>query len=122
MGNTSKQKAAKIPVTDSPADVKARAALFSKMDINANGYLSLAEIDKGIRDVFEIPELFESKPVLIRAYTAACKKLVNPSPIEDNLVTRGIFKFLVIYLRFYYELWIDFQSMQLDKDRRISEV
>jgi hypothetical protein len=51
MGNASKQKAAKIPVTDSPADVKARAAIFSKMDMNANGYLSLAEIDKGMRDV-----------------------------------------------------------------------
>lgn len=51
MGNASKQKAAKIPVTDSPADVKARGAIFSKMDINANGYLSLAEIDKGMRDV-----------------------------------------------------------------------
>jgi len=42
MGNASKQKAAKIPVTDSPEDVKARTALFSKFDMNANGYLSLA--------------------------------------------------------------------------------
>jgi hypothetical protein len=58
MGNASKQKAAKIPVTDSPADVQARAAFFSKMDMNGNGYLSLAEIDKGVRDVFDIPELF----------------------------------------------------------------
>jgi hypothetical protein len=120
MGNASKQKAAKIPVTDSPADVKARAALFSKFDMNANGYLSLAEIDKGIRDVLEVPELFEAKPVLIRAYTASCKKLVNPSPLEEGLVTKGIFKFLIIYLRFYYELWIDFKSIQLDKDRRVS--
>ena len=58
MGNASKQKAAKIPVADSPADVKARAAIFSKMDVNGNGYLSLAEIDKGVRDVLEIHELF----------------------------------------------------------------
>jgi hypothetical protein len=57
----------------------------------------------------------------MRAYVAACKKLKNPSPLQENLVTRGIFKFLVIYLRFYYELWIDFKSMQMDKDRRISE-
>ena len=52
MGNNpNKEKAAKIPLTDSPADVKARKALFSKIDMNGNGYLSLAEIDKGIRDV-----------------------------------------------------------------------
>jgi hypothetical protein len=58
----------------------------------------------------------------MRAYTAACRKLVNPSPLEEGLVTRGIFKFLVIYLKFYYELWIDFQAIQKDKDRRVNEV
>lgn len=36
--------------------------------MNGNGYLSLAEIDKGIRDVLELPELFQLKPVIIRAY------------------------------------------------------
>jgi hypothetical protein len=38
------------------------------MDVNSNGYLSLAEIDKGMRDIIKVPILFELKPVLIRAY------------------------------------------------------
>jgi hypothetical protein len=43
--------------------------------MNNNGYLSLAEIDKGIRDVLELPELFEQKPVIIRAYEASKDKI-----------------------------------------------
>ena len=41
--------------------------------MNGNGYLSLAEVDKGMRDVIKIPALFDLKPVLMRAFTAAKK-------------------------------------------------
>ena len=70
-----KGKVAKIPLGDSPEDQKTRLALFREFDVNANGYLSLAEIDKGIRDVLDLPELFECKPVIMRAYKAACAKV-----------------------------------------------
>jgi Ca2+-binding EF-hand superfamily protein len=45
-----------------------RARLFARMDVNGNGYLSLAEIDKG---VFELFPRFNCKPALMRAYKAA---------------------------------------------------
>ena len=45
------------------------------MDINGNGLLSLAEVDKGMRDVIKLPTLFETKPVLIRAFSAAKNKV-----------------------------------------------
>ena len=45
------------------------------MDVNGNGYLSLAEIDKGMRDAIRIPILFDLKPVLMRAYQSARNKL-----------------------------------------------
>jgi hypothetical protein len=45
------------------------------MDVNGNGYLSLAEIDKGMRDVAQIPILFNLKPVMMRAYQSAKNKL-----------------------------------------------
>ena len=41
--------------------------------MNGNGYLSLAEVDKGMRDVISLPALFDLKPVLMRAFTAAKK-------------------------------------------------
>jgi hypothetical protein len=37
------------------------------------------------------------------------------------LVSRGAFKWTLIYLRFYYELWEDFTAIEVDGDRRISE-
>ena len=45
-----------------------RKKQWSGMDVNGNGYLSLAEVDKGMRDVVQLPELFNLKPVLMRAF------------------------------------------------------
>ena len=39
--------------------------------MNNNGLLSLAEVDKGMRDVVKLPALFKLKPVLMRAFQAA---------------------------------------------------
>lgn len=57
MGSGScKEKAQKeIPVGSSPEDVARRKKIFREFDVNGNNYLSLAEIDKGIRDVLNMP-------------------------------------------------------------------
>lgn len=34
----------------------------------SNGFLSLAEVDKGIRDVLNCEKLFNSKPAILRAF------------------------------------------------------
>ncbi len=38
--------------------LKKRQKMFSDFDPNGNGFLSLAEVDKGIRDVLRLPEIF----------------------------------------------------------------
>jgi len=43
--------------------------MFKQFDPNGNGYLSLAEIQKGILDVLELKSLFECKPAILRAFT-----------------------------------------------------
>ena len=43
--------------------------------MNGNGLLSLAEIDKGMRDVIRLPQLFALKPVLLRAFTTVKDKV-----------------------------------------------
>ena len=45
--------------------------MWDGFDVNGNGYLSLAEVDKGMRDVVQLPTLFGLKPVLMRAFQAA---------------------------------------------------
>ncbi len=42
------------------------------MDMNGNGFLSLAEVDKGIRDVLQCEELFDCKPAVFY-HTIKCK-------------------------------------------------
>ena len=48
----------KLPSGDSEADVERRDSYWAAIDVNGNGYLSLAEVDKGLRDVIKIPVLF----------------------------------------------------------------
>jgi len=45
-----------------------RIKQWNYIDVNGNGYLSLAEVDKGMRDVIKLPILFQLKPVLMRAF------------------------------------------------------
>jgi hypothetical protein len=44
-----KELASKLPYDTSPASMAKRKELFDGFDVNGNGFLSLAEVDKGIR-------------------------------------------------------------------------
>ena len=44
----------KLPLKKNEEDFKKRKHMFSEFDVNGNGYLSLAEVDKGITDVLGI--------------------------------------------------------------------
>lgn len=86
------------------------------MDSNGNGLLSLAEIDKGVRDL-KLPMLFSIKPVILRAFVAA--KDMQPGGNNDY-VERSEYRHLLKYLRMYFEYWIAFDRIDADKDRRLS--
>jgi hypothetical protein len=86
------------------------------MDFNGNGLLSLAEVDKGLRDL-KLPVLFKIKPVILRAFVAAKSK--SPGG-NDDYVEYKEFRHLLKYLRMYFEYWIAFAQIDTDKDRRIS--
>jgi Ca2+-binding EF-hand superfamily protein len=109
-----------IPMGDSPQERENRQVIFSQFDMNSNGYLSLAEVDKGVRDVLNLPELFELKPVLIRAFTAAKTKLKTKNSHGDDYVSKAEFRYLLIYLRQYYTLWQEFEKIEVNGDRRVS--
>ena len=89
------------------------------MDVNGNGIMSLAEIDKGMRDVVELPMLFEFKPVLMRAFMAAKTMVKAQTDHDDDYVTKGEFRYLLKYLCQYYELWVAFDQVCTSNDRRV---
>ena len=43
--------AAKLPIGKSDSENALRDELFRQFDPNGNGYLSLAEVDKGVQDI-----------------------------------------------------------------------
>ena len=42
--------------------------MFRSFDPNGNGFLSLAEVDKGIIDVLNLKEVSHAKPAIMRAF------------------------------------------------------
>ena len=73
-----------------------------------------------MRDVLNLPQLFDLKPVLMRAFQAAKNKLPSKNSYGDDYVSKAEFRYLLMYLRQYYEYWVAFDEIDKDDDRRIS--
>jgi Ca2+-binding EF-hand superfamily protein len=112
----------KLP-TEKTAEQKAkRIELFNGFDPNGNGYLSLAEVDKGCKDVLELPEIYENKPVMMRAFQAAkgANNAKSMSELGQHYIERSEFRLLLVYLRNYFEFWQMFNIVDSGDDRRIN--
>ena len=98
-----------------------RQKMFKDFDPNGNGYLSLAEVDKSIRDVLKLNELFDIKPVLMRAFQAAkSANTKTKGKLGEHFIEFCEFRLLLFYLRQYFELWQMFDAVDTSDDRRIS--
>ena len=107
---------APAPQTLTMPDKAGRAALFGECDVNGNGGLSLAEIDKAIHEgtigrAMNCPD-FDHKPAIMRAYKAA-------DTSGDELIERSEFYKLLKYLVYFNNLWLKFEEIDSDHDRRM---
>lgn len=109
-----------LPFHDTPAEKAKRTALWHAIDADNNGYLSLAEVDKGLRDVIVLPILFDAKPVIMRAFQAAKNRIEATNPHGKDFISHAEFRYLLSYLRQYYEYWIAFAMIDKDGDRRLT--
>lgn len=73
-----------------------------------------------MRDVAQFPEMYGLKPVLMRAFQSAKTKLKSKNEHGDDYVSRAEFRYLLMYLRQYFEYWVAFDKIDTDDDRRIS--
>jgi len=87
------------------------AELFAEMDVNGNGKLSLAEIDKAITENY--PD-YDHKPVLMRAM-----KLADREGNRDGLMEKKEFEEFVGFLASYTDMWKVFEAVDSGHDRRI---
>ena len=96
--------------------------MFKQFDPNGNGYLSLAEVDKGILDILKIESLFQCKPAVIRAFTYA--KDFSNSKNEDgpgeDFIEMSEFRVFLLALRQYFEYFEAFRRIDENMDRKIN--
>ena len=98
-------------------------ALWSELDVNGNGMVSLAELDKLIVDDIEKKggERFagmDNKPALLRTYYATCS-----GGYEDDYIEKHEFRAMLRNLFFFTKLWKVFEAADASeryKDRRIT--
>ena len=109
----------KLP-TEKTADQKTkRSEIFNRFDENGTGYLSLAEVDKGCRDVLGLYDIFECKKVIMRAFQAAKSVSSSKNDRGPDYVEKVDFRLLLVYLRLYFELWLMFDDVDGGEDDRI---
>eukprot|EP01113_Clastostelium_recurvatum_P019755 TRINITY_DN2334_c0_g1_i2.p1 TRINITY_DN2334_c0_g1~~TRINITY_DN2334_c0_g1_i2.p1 ORF type:complete len:141 (-),score=28.52 TRINITY_DN2334_c0_g1_i2:111-533(-) len=85
--------------------------VFDRFDMNGNGKLSLAEIDKGVGELY--PDLFQDKRAMMRAY-----KAVDAN--KDGLISFKEFEQLLDFLYYFNALGKQFASIDLDHDHRVT--
>lgn len=111
--------AASLPYQKNAAQKQRRQEIWDEMDVNGNGYLSLAEIDKGLRDTLKADDIFDAKPVIMRAFQAA-KNYGNQDGVGADYVEKKEFRILLEYLYMYFGLFQHFNSMDEDHDQRLT--
>ena len=110
----------KMPIKKTLEDRKKRKELWNKIDINGNNFVSLAEFDKGVRDVLNLPDIFKLKKVILRAFKAAKNKVKSSSKYGDEFVGWLEFRIILVYLRQYFEYYVMFCRIDSSSDFKIS--
>ena len=96
---------AKLPTNKADPEEKAnRKKLWRAIDYNGNRYASLAEIDKGVRDVLLLDDIFDAKPAIMRAFQAT-KDAVPTGGLGDDYIEFREFRLFLLALRQRFEYW-----------------
>ena len=112
--------ATKLPTETSTESIAARRQMFSAFDPNGNGYLSLAEVDKGVRDVLGSSANFDvMEPAIQRAFQAAKGTVDTESKLGAEFVEKSEFFLLLVYLKRYFELFVMFNCLDTGHDKRV---
>ncbi len=110
----------KLPVEKTNESRAKRKELWNAMDMNGNGFLSLAEFDRGVLEVLNLPDIFKQKKVLIRAFTKAKNKIKGKAKQSGDYVEWLEFRYILIYIRQYVEYYAMFCRLDTSDDFKIN--
>jgi len=112
---------AKLPYLRNEDEKEKRKKLWEVIDANGNGYVSLAEITKGVRDVIGVDDLFDSRPAINRSFHH-CRKLSKAGRSkEDDYLEFREFRMFLRTLRKFFEYHQAFLRLDTGADQRISK-
>jgi len=109
---------AKLPTERNEEEKAQRRAMFDQFDAG-NGILSLAEVDKAIRDVLQIDDLFDAKAAIMRAFQIAKNCTKSSRSVGDDYIEFREFRFFLLSLRQYFEYFVAFSRTDEDSDKRV---
>jgi len=112
---------AKLPHEKGDEGKALRKELWSSIDVNDNGFVSLAEMTRGVRDVLQIPEIFDCRPAINRAFHHARKIAKTENPHGDDYLTFPEFRIFLYMLRQFFEYYQAFDRLDTGDDGRISK-
>jgi len=110
----------RLPYEQTPDQKAQRNKMFRDIDLNGNGFLSLAEVDKGVRDVIQLDQVFDCKQVIMRAFQAAKNYGGDTSGFGPDYIEKKEFRILLQYIRSYFEVFEMFQILDVNSDRKVS--
>ncbi|XP_040580832.1 flagellar calcium-binding protein [Lepeophtheirus salmonis] len=111
----------KLPFQRNPEAKAKRRELFKKFDPNGNKYLSLAEVDKGMRDVLNIDELFDCKAAVNRAFHSAKNASQKDDKYGPEYLEFREFRLFLQNLRQFFEYYQAFDRIDTGDDNRVSK-
>ena len=109
-----------LPIKKTAEDRAKRKKMWDAIDMNGNGYISLAEFDRGVRDVLNLPQIFSTKKVIMRAYQASKDKIKGKAKHAGDYVEWLEFRILLVYLRQYFEYYVMFCRIDTSDDFKLS--
>ena len=80
-----------------------RETLWKLFDTNNNGFLSLADVAKGLKDVFKVGLEYISKSPIHRAFQAANSSVHSKNTLGKEYVEKSEFRLLIYYLRLTWD-------------------
>ena len=110
----------KLPVKKTTEERAKRREIWKAIDMNGNGFISLAEFDRGVRDVLNLPDIFKQKKVLIRAFNSAKDKVKGKKKQSGDHIEWLEFRYILIYLRQYLEYYAMFCRLDTSDDFKIN--
>jgi len=111
---------AKLPYQKNAEEKAKRKEIFDGFDVNSNGHVSLAEVDKGMRDVLGSDDLFDCKDAVNAAFHYA-KKVAPGDKIEGDYIQFKEFRIFLQTLRQYFEYFEAFSRIDTGDDSRVSK-